>query len=454
MTDKNVALFIDTNCFLQMKDFNQIAWRKLFPEAEAIKLFVCSAVITELDKHKVSANQRRRNRARKALAQIEEAAATNDMTLLIREAAPKVEIAIWRGKPVWSDFSELDPYSADDYLVAAAATDACGIVLSHDTGPRIRARIAGVRAECPPEEWLLPAEQTDDQRKITQLNRELEAAQNARPRLQIIMPPDEPITIEAAAVPFLGSVMVKKLTGRVLEEFPRAHIEPKRYLNNISILSDPYHISQSRIDAYHDEYQTFVSSVETYFTVLHERIERHSLAQMPSGSVANIGNVSAKNLTLVLRAVGEIELLADREDAESLYGPVSLPDPPKPPRGGYIFDAPRHLSMPTHRNPTGFYWIKRPTIGAPEMASFECADFRPAREEHFGVLVCAIGELPSKGELIVNVSAEHHEVVSERRTIMFERKLTHWLDPVVQQILPEVVRDAFNAVDEAELPVF
>ena len=65
MTDTNVALFIDTNSFLQMKDFNQIAWRALFPEAETITLFVCSAVITELDKHKVSTNQRRRNRARR-----------------------------------------------------------------------------------------------------------------------------------------------------------------------------------------------------------------------------------------------------------------------------------------------------------------------------------------------------------------------------------------------------
>ena len=210
MTDTNVALFIDTNSFLQMKDFNQIAWRALFPEAETITLFVCSAVITELDKHKVSTNQRRRNRARNALRQIEEAAASPDMALVLREAAPKVEIAIWRGKPVWSDFADLDPNSADDYLVVAAATTPNGVVLSHDTGPRIRAHIAGVRAVCPPEDWLLPAEQTDDQRKIGQLTRELEAAQNARPRLQIVLPPDDPIKMKVVSVPYLGTKAVKE----------------------------------------------------------------------------------------------------------------------------------------------------------------------------------------------------------------------------------------------------
>lgn len=453
MTDTNVALFIDTNSFLQMKDFNQIAWRALFPKAEAITLFVCSAIITELDKHKVSTNQRRRNRARNALRQIEEAAASPDMALVLREAVPKVEIAIWRGKPVWSDFPDLDPNSADDYLVVAAATTPNGVVLSHDTGPRIRAHIAGVRAVCPPEDWLLPAEQTDDQRKIGQLTRELEAAQNARPRLQIVLPPDDPIKMKVVSVPYLGTKAVDRLTALILEEFPQRQLVARVDHDRLSVLIEPFGIGQTRIDAYEQEYESFSSDVQTYFTTLHERVGQHALAQMPPGTVVNIGSVSAKNLILTIETEGGVELLANRDAAESVRGRIVLPEPPKPPRAGPIFDpVPLMSGMVKPRDPTGFYWQTRPSIVGARLASFECADYRPAREEELGVLAHAIGDLPSVGRLIVSVSAEHHETVTVESAIIFERGQADWLDPLVQGLLPEIVQDAFASIDSADLP--
>lgn len=454
MSNTTVALFIDTNSFLQMRDFNQIAWRTLFPNAETITLFVCNAVIAELDKHKVSTNKRRRDRARKALRLIEEAAATADMILSVRESAPKVDIAIWRGKPAWSDFPDLDPTSPDDYLVAAAATMPQGVVLSHDTGPRIRARIAGVCAECPPDDWLLPAEQTDDQRKIGQLARELEAAQNARPRLQIVLPPDDPIIMKVASVPFLGTKAVTGLTEIVLEQFPKRHLVARRY-NQLSILSDLDGLGQTQIDAYDDEYSSFVSDVQTYFTTLHERVARHALAQMPPGTVANIGNVSAKNLTLTIETGGSVELLADRDDAESYLGSISLPEPPKPPRTGPILDSISLMGgINRPRNPTRFYWLKRPAIMGAQFAGFECADFRPGREEDLGVLVHAVGDLPSAGLIIVSASAEHHETVAADREIIFESAQALWLDPLVQGLLPEIVQDAFTSLDGNQLPAW
>lgn len=452
MTDTTVALFIDTNSFLQMKDFNQIAWRALFPEAETIRLFVCSAIITELDKHKVSSNQRRRNRARAALRQIEETAASPAMTLVVKEAAPKVEIVIWRGKLVWSDFPDLDPNSADDYLVAAASTAPNGVVLSHDTGPRIRARIAGVRAACPPDDWLLPAEQTDDQRKIGQLSRELEAAQNARPRLQIALPTDDPIRMRGMSVPYLGTKAVHSLTVLILKEFPQRGLAASSYRDRFSVLSDPYRIGQTQIDAYAQDYESFSSDVQAYFTKLHERVEQHALAQMPPGAVVNIGNVSAKNLILTIETEGDIELLADRDAAESVRGRISLPEAPKPPRPGPVFDpVPLMSAVVKPRDSTGFYWRTRPPLVGARLASFECADYRPAREEDLGVLVHAVGDLPSSGRLIVSVSAEHHETVTEGRGLIFERGQGDWLDPLVQGLLPEIVQEAFASLDSADV---
>ena len=456
MSDTNLALFIDTNSFLQLKDFNQIAWRTLFPKAELITLFVCSAVIGELDKHKVSTNQRRRDRARKALKLIDDASASKDMTLSVRRSAPTVELAIWTGKPVWTDFPDLDPASADDYLVAAAAATLDGVVFSHDTAPRIRARSGGVRAECPPDDWLLPAEQTDDQRKIGQLTRELTASQNARPQLEIILPPDDPIIIRAVCVPPLDLKARSSLADSVLSESPKHHLVATPYSAGLAFLADGRRLGQTQIDAYEHDYDSFIEKVRSYFVTLHEHVARHALAQMPPGIVANTGNVSAKNLTLTIEVEGSLQLLSGRKDAQMVLGSIVSPTPPKPPSAAVIGDAISLMGRMNRieRDPTGFYWRERPGIIGTQLASFECADFRPGREEDLGVLVRAVEALPSAGRIIVSASAEHHETVIAERAIIFEKARTAWLDPEVQELLPDTVQDAFASLKGVTLPTW
>lgn len=453
MDDKNPSLFIDTNCFLQMKDFNQINWRELFPNAEAIALVVCQAVISELDKHKVSTNRRRKDRARKALKQIEQAADQVDMVLPIREKAPKLNLVIWRGKPVWTDFPDLDPKSADDYLVAAASGTGDGIVFTHDTWPRIRARLSGVRATSPMEDWLLPAEQTDDQRQITQLKRELEASQNARPKLQIILPFDDPVTIQIWAVPPLGSDVAGKLADIILRAMPQEQVRVPP-LQRYSVLIDPMAITQSMVDAYHQDYSAFASEVLTYFTTLHEKIERHARAQMMPGMIVNTGNVSARDITLEIASTGSLELLASRDDAESILGDIGLPEAPTPPRPRSLDYLPELARFPerTPLSPTAFYWAKRPdVIGATE-AILECKDFRPGREEHLFALLRGRGHLPISGKVSVTISAEHHEAVCAERYVIFERGFGSWLHSDILALLPDLVQDAFHQIDPTLIP--
>jgi len=78
----------------------------------------------------------------------------------------------------------LDPAKADDQLIAEAlSANLDAAIFSHDAGPRIRARALGLRAISPPDDWLLPPEQTDDQRRISQLERQLEQALSNRPKI-------------------------------------------------------------------------------------------------------------------------------------------------------------------------------------------------------------------------------------------------------------------------------
>lgn len=453
----SVRLHIDTNSFLQLRDFNQIRWNDLFGSAEEVTLLVCQAVIAELDKHKNSTNKRRRDRARKALNQIEAAAKEPDMSLAIRSNAPKVTLTIWTGKPNWADFPNLDSGSADDYLVAAAGSDGPNaIVLSHDTGPRIRARISGVRAESPLDDWLLPPEQTDDQRKMAQMQRELEASKNARPRLEIVLPPDDPLRIEAWSVPPLSPQLASLLASHVTGEFPRKDLVARQG-NPLfrSVLSDNW-IGQTEIDAYYEEYHGYESKVQTYFALLNEKVASHARAQNLPWAILNSGNVSARDLTLEIAVSGDLEIVADREDASIYLGSIEPPEAPEPPRTRPVYPSlsPMVNYREPHRDPTGFYWLKRPKVVDATACRLNCSDFRPGREYHSGVLFRAVGQLPSHGQLHIRVSAEHHEVVEAHREVVVESAFGLWLDPGVQELLPDIVQQAFQKIDAAKFPTW
>lgn len=453
MDDAHLPLFIDTNCFLHLQDFKQIRWRDLFPKGEKIALFVCQAVISELDKHKMSTNRRRRDRARRALTLIEAAADAPGMAIEIRDKNPQIELVIWRGKPDWEDYPDLDKGNPDDYLVAAAGSgDGDGIVFSHDTGPRIRARMMEVKAISPLPDWLLPAEQTDDQRKMSELERELSASKNAKPQLKIALPPDDPMVINVWSVPPLGQALSDKLTRMVLEDNPPVQVAVQQ-IGRGRIYLDPYEVGQSQADAYHEEYAVYRSKVATYFATLHEAVERHARAQYPDGTIINVGSVSAKGLILSVTVSGNLELVADRDDAEKIYGPITPPQPPKAPSRIRELAFPYHaLHKVAHRNPTGFYWERRPEMMGSTEAILHCADFRPGCEEELSVLVRATTRSPCHGKMSVLISAEHHAELEDERLILFESGFGQWLDPRIQVILPDEVRDAFARLDREELP--
>ena len=185
MADETRVLFIDTNGFLQVRDLKDIPWNELFPRVKGIDVMVAPRVIEELDKHKNSTNQRRRDRARLALQLIEKASLERDLAFVMREMPIRVRLVISTAPRFdWNAHPDLDPAKPDDQLLAEALSFGRGAsIFSHDTGPRIRARVAGIGADAPQPEWLLPAEQTDDQRKIKSLERELEQALSRSPKI-------------------------------------------------------------------------------------------------------------------------------------------------------------------------------------------------------------------------------------------------------------------------------
>src|ERR1700694_2150152 len=148
MASDTKILFTDTNGFLQVRDLKDIPWADLFPGVRSIDVMVAPRVIEELDKHKTSTNQRRRDRARHALRLIEKASLEPDLALVIKDAPIRVRVVVSPAPRLnWTAHPNLDPSKPDDQLVAEAISFGNGAaVFSHDSGPRIRARVAKIES--------------------------------------------------------------------------------------------------------------------------------------------------------------------------------------------------------------------------------------------------------------------------------------------------------------------
>jgi len=380
------TIFVDTNAFIQLRDLADLPWRELLPGADHVAVMVARPVIEELDRFKVSTKARLRDRSRRALAMIDEAAETDERTVVLREQPPRVTLTIApRRRPDWSSYPDLDEGSNDDRLVVAAAEFGGGAeLLSHDTGPRLSAKDAGLTAHAPPASWLLPEQLTDERRKLTQTERDLKAALDRRPAVRISFPDalDGVVVHVSPTLPPLDPIVRGRLVERVLEGNPphRLRVDPMRSL----VFGGSFgSIGEYQIESYNEGYAAYRVAVASYFETLHEPIAR--IAQLPriAFEVENVGQVSIMQLVVGISSPA-YGLLAGDRDIESAAGSAALPDPPERPldRQEQMMQSVAMHSMPSaatrRSNPVEMQWHDRPSFGGAG-GSYGCQDFRPGR---------------------------------------------------------------------------
>lgn len=356
----SATVFPDTNVFIQLKDLKVLPWRELFPEIEHVAIIVARSVVSELDKHKVSANDRRRDRARLALKLIDRASAAPARTITLKETPVKVTLTVApKTRPDWQALSELDPKDPDDQLVAAAVVfgnDA--VLLSHDSGPRISARDVGLSAYEPPEAWLLPAEQSKDQKKVAQLERQLEQERNRRPKLTLQLHLDSGEPIRLVRVRPLSSSEVAIIADMWLERNP-AH--------------QPHWAEIARDFSYGGDYERFEQRVHKYGSRLHTRLERLFNQIACRIALSNEGSVPAEHVELQLDATGA--RLHDR----FVLGKVMLPKPPEYHAGGPLVHFPNTIADLVVARPGRNEIAFDPPAERGSAARLACEDFRQGR---------------------------------------------------------------------------
>lgn len=424
-----VSIFVDTNAFLQLRDLKDLPWRDVFPDAKGVDVYVASFVYDELDKFKVSTNQRQRNRARLALRLIEEVSQQPDFTHTVRTTPIVVRLIIASGKGLWNAFPDLDMKKPDDRLVAEAAGHPGAVVFSHDTGPRIQARRAKITAIAPPDDWHLPDEQTDKDRQISKLEADLTAARRSKPLIKAAYKSE----VTEFKIPELAPLSSYHC-HRAVEAYLVAHPKIMRGSPYPSMDRD-----RDKRQAYLNDYHRFEKDCMKYFEELHTKLLWYGRCVRMPYSIENDSEVAAQVLRLEMRVNGAYLLATTK-------GP-SFPWSIKPPKAPKPKEAVPGLSAgmrPTIVNgdPAAFYWAVQPETTA-TYGVLVCPDFHPKREQS-NVQLCFVvgGALPRQVELSINISATNMpepQVLKAQVTI--GKGHADWNDDWVRQLLPPTVRD-------------
>jgi len=458
----DARIFLDTNSFIQLRDLKDLPFATLVPDAEELILLVSPTVIDELDIAKTGTNKRKRDRARSALRLIDQASTNDGFRLLLSERrGVRVFLQLADDPaPDWSSIPKFDPRRADDRLVAETLTHGHGAQLfSHDSGPRIRARLAGVSALCPPEEWLLPAEQTDDQRKMASMQRDLEEAKNAKTQLGLRIDGvhEGIIMLPRLRLAPLRDDQIRVLINKVLCDHPAANLTaiPSSSAGALAFFASfarQTYLTEDEVKNYDHDYESFVGKVHSYFETLHERVDRRSRLCRIYTEIENIGSISARDLVFTASIEGDdFEIGSTEEEGEEFVGGVALPQPPEVPRSGvgrsWDMASLSNFRTPPNRDPTRFYWLDRPRVGEP-LAALSCADFRPERIAGRNIWIYSLEEHPAPARLTVQVSAEHHAALVYVTEVHTTVDYPEWRDEMVLHLLPECVADAIRQMPD------
>jgi rRNA-processing protein FCF1 len=179
-----VTAFIDTNIFLHFQPFDQIRWTKEL-SCEHVTLILSQIVVHELDKQKdENSSDRIRGRARTILTRLYDVIESggqieDNVELRFEDAPPRVDYTDLR----------LDRARNDDQLIASAYAyralhkDERIVIVTNDTGLRLKCRVHSIEAARLRESLYVVGDADAQRRRIKDLETENAALRQAIPAL-------------------------------------------------------------------------------------------------------------------------------------------------------------------------------------------------------------------------------------------------------------------------------
>jgi len=466
-----IAVIVDCNCFLQLRDLKDLPWNELFPSVKRVEIMVTPSVVAELDKKKVDHKERIRNRARAAFKLLDAASESEPMRLVLREGPTVVALNLPEIAPTdWTRHPRLDPTRPDDALVAQAidlAIDLPKTLVSHDSGPRLTVRRLGLVAKNVPEAWLLPDPVDDDRKQVQKLQRENEQLKARHPEIVAgwgtADKPLERLTIERLIVPPLSGEAIMAAVARCRAKWPHA-TGTMRVGSGFFIGEDDTsgRFNQDNYQRYFEKWQQWANGLPGFF----ESLQKHIAGATRFASVdlwfENIGGATAEGLTVDFAVSDGWQVLADQKAVDDISPyPVALPERPLTPfqqdyndraaKADEVSRQFRHLAAPPvqPRDPTGFYWVERPSYDSTR-GVYRCEEFRAKRRNDDVIWLWPRGDPPVDGKLIVDIHGSNlGKPVPLELPLAFSDRAAEWNDDVVlaslDPTLAEIVADVTGA---------
>lgn len=189
-----INLIVDTNLLIEFTNIEDCPWPDIGEYSEII-LILTEPVQTEIDELKKSNKPRVRRRAIKWSKLIRDAVVDNKTEVVFIESGPRLSVVLDFSGPDQELASTLDYGVTDDVIVGVAATLAANndaeifAVFSNDTRPIRRSNIAGVRSIVIPDDWRRPQEQSEEAKKVADLERQLRKLSEVEPKIELTLKP-------------------------------------------------------------------------------------------------------------------------------------------------------------------------------------------------------------------------------------------------------------------------
>lgn len=229
--DYKVKAFLDTNVILEGRPLEELPWQEIDAEGPILALMTPTA-IKEIDSKKQDGRVGKRARAfNRLIAPV----AAGGLPILIRESAPRVELALSRAVRIpWDLYDDLDPEDGDSRIVAevlhAKDISAAGkLIVSHDIKPIAFASGYDVSTLHVSDSWLRQLEPHPKDRQIQKLNHQLAQYQAAEPTLEFSIELIEPEPISLVRIEDLSDAERHTIHSRIQELNPPVGQESGAY---------------------------------------------------------------------------------------------------------------------------------------------------------------------------------------------------------------------------------
>ncbi len=433
MSSRVIYYFIDTNVLIQCLPLSEIDWRA-YCDADEVRLIISRPVQSEIDDQKSKGGDRLARKARKASTLIREIVLSDSGIKNLRAKDPVVTLAVEgmiRPDPSLGD--KLDYDKPDDQLVGIVHAFACAnpgervYLLTHDTGPLVTAKAIGVSFIPVPDEWLLPPEPSEADKKLRNLEAEIVRLKDQEPKFTLTClnaGKQEATRLDYDVVRYktLTDAEISRLIRKLEQRMPQAtdfgahepaERAPQNFSNLIAFKEVFVPATDQQISKYRSDYQNWLKTCTSFFRTLHGKLNSWHATPEFEFSITNIGTRPANDTLVTFRAKGGLHIMpppyrrnvgddADADDGKK----IALPAPPEAPRGHWEFVAAdflssltgleRHAALfkkgrlmdavalrdfyPEQRDPNGFYYKPQRPSAPGEDFSLECQQWRHGLE--------------------------------------------------------------------------